>query len=51
MISKDSNYSIKEEILSEKNANNLLNQNINSEEYEFTLKTRNTTGNNKIYKI
>ena len=40
--------SIKEELGFKGDINNLLNQNINSEEYEYTLKIRNTTENNKI---
>ena len=48
---KEQIKSIKEELGFKGDINNLLNQNINSEEYEYTLKVRNTTENNKIKNI
>ena len=48
---KEQIKSIKEELGFKGDINNLLNQNINSEEYEYTLKIRNTTENNKIKNI
>ena len=45
---KEQIKSLKEELGFKGDINNLLEQNVNSEEYEFTLKIRNTTENNKL---
>ena len=45
---KEQIKSLKEELGFKGDINNLLEQNKNSEEYEYTLKIRNTTENNKL---
>jgi hypothetical protein len=45
---KEQIKSLKDELGFKGDINNLLKQNVNSEEYEFTLKIRNTTENNKL---
>ena len=48
---KEQIKSLKEELGFKGDINNLLEQNKNSEEYEYTLKIRNTTENNKLKNI